>query len=123
MGKTLYEKIGRKYIPVRDYSPEQYDSLPKGFHLFFVEPGSRSIRFNIVPEYAGLLAASKKVEDAMITAMREAEKLQPTKHPITKKQRDAWESFNKAMGDNMHTLERASIHDIVRAGIKALVEG
>ena len=118
---TLYKKIGKKYIPEREYY-ESMDSLPKGFHLIMVEPGLRSIRFDVIPDYAGLLAAARKMEDAMIDAMRAEEAMRPIKSPITLKQQAAWKHFSKVMGDNVYTFQRASVKTVVEAGINVLIK-
>ena len=54
--------------------------------------------------------------------MMEAEKLRPTKHPITKKQRDAWKAFDKPMGDKVAIPYSSGLRfSLVREGIKVLV--
>ena len=41
--KTLYEKKGNRYYPLREEI--EYDSLPEGAHLVIVSPGRRTIKY------------------------------------------------------------------------------
>ena len=120
MKKIYYEKIGRKYVPVSEYDGAYLDSFSKGTHLLMVYPGGRSRRFNVDPDYAGLIAASRVAEDAMCKALNKASELRPARTPITPAQQRAWKKLAKEFGDELCTLNGASIHDIAEAGIKAL---
>ena len=117
--KIYYEKVGRKYVPVAEQDDEYY-SFPKGTHLVMCYPGGQSRVFNIDPDYAGLIAASRVAEDAMTRAMQAASELKPRQTPITEGQRRAWKKLAKEFGDELCTLNGASAHDIAEAGIKAL---
>lgn len=57
MKKIYYEKIGRKYVPVREYDSDFMDAWPKGTHLVMSYPGGQSKRYNIDPNYAAMIAA------------------------------------------------------------------
>ena len=118
--KIYYEKVGRKYVPVAEYDSNWMDSFHKGTHLLMVYPGGQSRRFNIEPDYAGLIAASRVAEDAMCKALNKASELRPARTPITPAQQRAWKKLAKEFGDELCTLNGASIHDIAEAGIKAL---
>ena len=120
MKKIYYEKIGRKYVPVAEYDSDWVDSFHKGTHLLMVYPGGQSRRFNVDPDYAGLIAASRVAEDAMCKALNKASELRPARTPITPAQQRAWKKLAKEFGDELCTLNGASIHDIAEAGIKAL---
>ena len=120
MKKIYYEKIGRKYVPVSEYDGAYLDSFSKGTHLLMVYPGGQSRKFNIDPDYAGLIAASRVAEDAMCKALNKASELRPARTPITPAQQRAWKKLAKEFGDELCTLNGASIHDIAEAGIKAL---
>ena len=120
MKKIYYEKIGRKYVPVSEYDSDYLDSFSKGTHLLMVHPGGQSRKFNIDPDYAGLIAASRVAEDAMCKALNKASELRPARTPITPAQQRAWKKLAKEFGDELCTLNGASIHDIAEAGIKAL---
>ena len=118
--KIYYEKVGRKYVPISEYNSDFIDSFTKGTHLVEVYPGGTSRRFNIDPDYAGLIAASRVAEDAMCKALNKASELRPARTPITPAQQRAWKKLAKEFGDELCTLNGASIHDIAEAGIKAL---
>ena len=120
MKKIYYEKIGRKYVPVSEYDSQYLDSFSKGNHLVMCYPGGQSRRFNIDPNYAGLIAASRVAEDAMTRAIHTASELKPRRTPLTEGQRKAWKKLAKELGDDLFTLQGPSSYDIAEAGIKAL---
>jgi len=120
MKKIYYEKVGRRYVPVAEYDNEFMDSFTKGNHLVMVYPGGSSRRFNINPDYAALIAASRVAEDAMSKAISKASELRPRQAPITEGQRKAWRKLAKEFGDELATLNINSSRDIAEAGIKAL---
>ena len=118
--KIYYEKVGRKYVPVSEYDSDYLDSFSKGIHIVMSYPGGQSRRYNIDPDYAGLIAASRIAEDAMCKAIHTASELRPRQTPITEGQRKAWKKLAKEFGDELCTLNQSSAHDIAEAGIKAL---
>ena len=120
--KIYYEKKGRRYVPVAEYDSDHLDSFPKGNHLVMCYPGGSSRRFNIDPDYAGLMAASRVVEDALSKAIVEASEMRPHRKPITEKQKKAWEALSKAFGDDRYYVELPSAREIAEAGVKALQE-
>ena len=120
MKKIYYEKIGRKYVPVSEYDSQYLDSFSKGNHMVMCYPGGQSRRFNIDPNYAGLIAASRVAEDAMTRAIHTASELKPRRTPLTEGQRKAWKKLAKVLGDDLFTLQGPSSYDIAEAGIKAL---
>ena len=121
MKKIYYEKVGRKYVPVAEYDSDWMDSFHKGTHLLMVYPGGQSRWFNIDPNYAAMIAASRVAEDAIIQAMHKASELKPMRTPITEGQRKAWKKLAKEFGDELCTLSGASSHDIAEAGVKAMM--
>jgi len=118
--KIYYEKIGSKYVPVSEYDSDYLDSFGKGTHIVMSYPGGQSRRYNIDPDYAGLIAASRVAEDAMIKAMQAASEMKPRQTPITPGQQRAWKKLAKEFGDDLCTLTHSSAHDIAEAGVKAL---
>jgi hypothetical protein len=120
--KIYYEKKGRRYVPVAEYDSDHMDSFPKGNHLVMCYPGGSSRRFNIDPDYAGLIAASRVVEDALSKAIVKASEMRPHNRPITEKQKKAWEALAKAFGDDRYYVEIPSAREIAEAGVKALQE-
>jgi len=121
MKKIYYEKKGNRYVPVAEYDSDWSDSFHKGTHLLMVYPGGQSRRFNIDPNYAAMIAASRVAEEAIIRAMHKASELKPTQTPITEGQRKAWKKLAKEFGDELCTLNGASSHDIAEAGVKAMM--
>lgn len=115
---TLYEKRGRRYIPVRD--DRIWDSWPQGFHLVYCKPGSRAVRFSINEDKAEVEATLMRCEDAIADTIRQAMQMRPTTRPVTKKQRAAWEAFAAAMGKDGYVVEYASIGEIAERVIDRL---
>ena len=120
--KIYYEKVGRKYVPVHEYDEYLMDGLPYGNHLIMCYPGGQSTRYNIDPALAPMIAAGRVAEDRMCEAVRRASEMRPRRHPLTEKQQQAWQRLNRALGDDIYTLEMASARDIAESGIKAMQE-
>jgi hypothetical protein len=120
--KIFYEKRGRKYVPISEYDQELLDSFSKGTHLVMVYPGGSSRRYNIDPNYAAMIAAGRVAEDAICRAISKASELRPQRAPITEGQRKAWENLAKEFGEELCTLQGASIHDCAEAGVKAMMD-
>ena len=120
--KVYYEKVGRRYKPVAEYDSTYLDSFPKGNHLVMCYPGGSSRRFNIEPNYAALIAASRVAEDAISKAVVKASEMRPHSNPITEKQKKAWENLAKAFGNDRYYIEIPSAREIAEAGVKALQE-
>lgn len=122
MKKVYYEKIGRRYHPVAEYDSDLLDSFPRGAHLVMCYPGGSSRRFNVEPNHAALIAASRVAEDAMSDAIRKASEMRPQRTPITPGQKKAWEKLAKEFGNDLATLQINSARDIAEAGIQAMQE-
>lgn len=124
MKKLYYTKEGRKYVPVAEYDSELLDSFPKGSHLVMVYPGGSSRRFNIDPNYAALIAASRVAEDAMANALVKAGELrlqrQDRERKLTEEERAAWDNLVRVFGDSARQLEWPSAREVAEAGAKAL---
>ena len=118
--KIFYEKVGRRYVPVKEYDSDLVSALPKGNHLIMCYPGGRSTRYNIDPDYAALIAASRVAQDVMEQALVKASEMRPEKKPLTPEQKQAWENMKVAFGDDMYTLHVDSAHDVAQAGLDAL---
>jgi hypothetical protein len=120
--KIYYEKRGRRYVPVAENDYDLFDAMPKGAHLVMTYPGGQSKRYNINPNYAALIAASRVAEFAMCDALRRASDVQPPHRPLTPEQMAAWNHLIEVFGEDARSLSRASAHDIAEAGLKALQE-
>lgn len=125
MKKIFYEKVGRKYVPVSEYSTELYDAMPKGTHVIMSYPGGQSTRYNIDPAYAPMIAAGRLAEDAISKAIHEAGEIRQSNRgnrPLTDEQRQAWEHLVKVFGDDAKYLEFASVREHAEAGVNAMIE-
>jgi hypothetical protein len=118
--KIFYEKVGRRYMPVKEYDDDLVSALPKGNHLIMCYPGGRSTRYNVDPDYAALIAASRVAQDVMAQALVKASEMRPKKKPLTPEQKQAWDNLKVAFGDDMYTLHVDSAHDVAQAGLDAL---
>ena len=120
MKKIYYEKRGRRYIPVSEYDSNLTDALPKGNHLIMSYPGGTTTRYNVDPAYAPMIAAGRLAEDEIRKALNKASEMRPARTPITPGQQRAWKKLAKEFGDELCTLNGASIHDIAEAGVRAM---
>jgi len=120
--KIYYEKIGRKYVPVREYDSNLMDALPKGSHLIVCYPGGQSTRYNVEPNYAALIAAGRIAEDTISSILRKASDLRPKKMPITQEQKDAWENLVRVFGEEARLLEWPSAREAAEEAVKAMEE-
>jgi hypothetical protein len=118
--KIYYEKRGRRYYPVMENDYEFQAAMPQGNHLIMCYPGGRSTRYNIEPALAPMIAAGRVAEDRMSEAVRKASEMRPRRTELTHDQQRAWQRLNRALGDDVYTLEIACARDIAEAGIKAM---
>ena len=103
-----------------EYDSDLLDSFPKGDHLVSVYPGGSSRRFNVEPNYAAMIAASRVAEDAICRAMHQASEARPKKRPITERQRAAWQEMKAAFGDEFYSLTIPCARDVAEAGVRAM---
>ena len=120
MKKIYYEKRGRRYMPVSEYDSELFNSMSKGTHLVMCYPGGHSIRYDINPNHAAMIAAGRVAEFAMCDALRKASEVQPSRTPLTPEQMAAWNHLIEVFGEDFRCLSRACAQDIADAGLKAL---
>jgi hypothetical protein len=122
VSKTVfYKKVGRKYVPVSEYDSELMDSIPKGSHIVMCYPGGQSIRYNVQPALAPMIAAGRFAEEKMLDTMRMIGEARPKRKTLTDEQRQAWQTMKKAFGDEMFSYSYPSNIEIVEAGINALI--
>ena len=114
MKEVFYKKVGKRYVPVREYDSELLDSFPGGTHLVVCEPGRRSIKYNIDPEIAPLLAAFKisGIENTITSIIVDSSKLRSSSQPLTKEQKQAWEAFSKTMKGGAYHIQYPSAQEI-----------
>lgn len=121
MKKLYYEKRGRRYYPVSEYDSEYLDSFPKGNHLVMVYPGGSSRRYNIDPNYAGMIAAGRVALDRISESIRQSTELRPLNREMTLQDHERWIAFLKTMPDDMRfMMTHGSAREAAEAGIKAI---
>lgn len=120
--RILYERRGRRYVPVHEYDPVLMDGLPHGDHLISVYPGGASRRYRVDAALAPMIAAGRVAEEAIRDAVRKASEMQPQRRPITQGQLKAWQRLAKEFGDELCPLQHASAHDCAEAGVRAMQE-
>ena len=119
--KIYYEKVGRKYVPVREYDPDLIDSLPEGTHLIMCYPSGASRRYNVNPDHAAMIAAARLAEHIIVRSIVAKSELEPAARPLTDEQREAWMNLAEKLGGGLATLCSSSVHDCVQAGIQAMI--
>lgn len=123
MSTTLYEKRGSRYVPVAEYETQPYWGA--GYWLVHVQPGLRTTKSLLDPEFAEVEAAMQLASDAMVTAMEEEARRKIPAYQVSDivltKHEKAWAAYKEAMGDEYtHVFKGASMYSIVEAGIAAL---
>lgn len=117
--EQYYVKRGRKYYPVND--PGAYDGLGKGAWMVIVEPSSKSIRTQVQPKFVELDAALRYLEDGLCKAMTKASEMRPHSVQISKKEKKAWDAFQKIIGKDIpRYFEYPSHWEIVNSGCEYL---
>ena len=117
----IFKKVGRRYVEIGAYENE-YLHYPHGAHLIWSRPGGVLTNYRIEPADAALLAAAERMRDAMTEAMRKADRWQPDAK-LTGKDLKAWNAYKAIAGERSSLrLKGVSMHDVVEAGIKALIE-
>ena len=121
--KIFYEKVGRKYVPVREYDSNLMDAMHKGTHIVMCYPGGRSTRFDIDPAFGPMIAAGRFAEDAISQKIMDKSAMRTSRDrkPLTPEQIAAWKAFNRAMGDERFPLEYCSYREAAEAGVKAMM--
>ena len=120
MKKIFYEKVGKRYKPVKEYDSELMDAFHKGATLVICRPGSMSYKYDIDPMFAPMIAAGKYAEDSISKAMLNAMEYRPKSQLITEQQRELWKELKKSLVDQDFVIYGPASIDAARAGIKAL---
>jgi hypothetical protein len=122
MKKVFYEKRGRRYYPVAEYDSNLMDSFPEGNHLVMCYPDGKSLRYNVDPNYAAMIAAGRVARDSICNAISKASEMKASRPPLTDGQIKAWKNLKKEFGDDLMGLKGVSLHDCVDAGMNAMME-
>lgn len=121
--KVYYERVGRRYVPVREYDSDLMDSFPAGTHMVVCHPGGRSYRYNIDPAFAPMIAAGRYCEDAIAGAIMRAHEVRPYQNQaLTPEQKAAWDNLVATMGDGGRYLEWPSAREVADAAVKTLAD-
>lgn len=99
------------------------NAIGHGTWLVTCGPGSTHWRrLDEQPAVVELLAAAEVAREAMQRAMMDRSRWEPQQRPATARERRAWAAYCQEIGDKgLICLQSASAHDIVEAGIKALL--
>lgn len=117
----IYKKVGRRYVEIGIFENE-YLHYPHGAHLLWSRKGGVLTRYKIEPADAALLASAERMREAMIEAMQKADRFEPHEK-LTGKRLKAWNAYKAIAGDESSLrLKGSSMHDVVQAGIDALIE-
>ncbi len=122
ISKTLYEKRGKKYIPV---GKDDF-ILPYGHgdYLVRVRKSSTSVHWLKKPisvNYAKVEAAMAEGAAAIARAISLHSESKPTSRPWTAKEVEAWEAYKKIAGsDATLTLTSKSAQEVAEAAIWVL---
>lgn len=122
MSETIYKKVGRKYVPIKEFDSAYNAGFPKGCHLVICEPGKHLYKYNIEPELAPLIAASTYAREAISKTIQESLAMRPSSVLLTEEQKNAWVELSKAFGDECHPLQYPSIYEAVENGLYAMVK-
>jgi len=123
MKKVFYEKVGKRYKPVKEYDDTFMSAFPKGAHLVVCRPGSTSFIYNVEPTIAPMLAAGKYAGDKMASALVNGQqKYKAMPQPITSRQKELWDELKASFITQDFMYQLPSAHDATQAGIDALSE-
>jgi hypothetical protein len=123
MKKIFYKKVGRRYKPVYEYDSEMLDALPKGTHIVMCYPGGKSIRYNIDPNYAAMIAAGRVAEDAITQSIQHSTELRPMNRDMDEDLQRRWKEFIATVPDHFRFMfTHGSARDAAEAGVKAMQE-
>lgn len=117
---TFYKKVGRKYVPVREYDNELQDAFIEGSHLIIVKPGHKSYHYNVDPNFVAVLAAGMYAKNSMVEALVKSSEGKPKSIPLTQEQKDAWQHLKKTFNDELFGIYYESANTIAEAGINSL---
>ena len=119
MKKIFYEKVGKRYKPVKEYDSRVMDAFPKGTHLVVCKPGAVSYKYDIDPMFAPMIAAGKYAEDIVSLTILEAMGHR-TKQPLTERQQELWQELKQSFDDQDFIIYGPAAIDATRAGVKAM---
>ena len=126
--EPLYRKVGRKYVPVSAYWPEETHQNRQAvgtFRLIYAyQDGGRRFEYDVTPATAPTVAAMMIAKTAIEDAVREKARMRPyNAQAYTAKQLKTIAKFREDMGGMMPSWwTEGSAFDISDAAIKAVME-
>ena len=121
MKKVFYEKVGKRYKPVKEYDNELMDAFSPGVTLVVCKPGSTSYSYGIDPAFAPMIAAAKYAENDIAMEVAEGLSLKHKKStPLTERQLELWTELKKSFDDQDFPIYGGSAIDAVRSGTRAM---
>lgn len=126
---TLYEKRGRKYVPISErWQLGDDDQMSVGeFRLTYCYTnGGKRYEYKVVPATASWAAAAMIAREAMEQAIRDATPAKPKARELTKRQQEILTHYRKEMADAGGMFpewwEYTSAWDLSNIAIKAVEE-
>lgn len=119
----LYEKVGKRYKPVRDC--HAYDGLSKGCWLIQVTDNCTSISQTVTPDNAAIEHAAKIAVEKLVKIIAKASeaRMKSTRTPLTKKEIKAIKAYNDVMGEEKTLyFEYSSIYGMAEEIIAELTK-
>jgi hypothetical protein len=120
--KVLYEKRGRRYVPVAEDMHHKWDFFTEGAHLILVKPGSKTVVYNIDPDDAMLRAACKSSIEHLARLLVEVSAARPPRTMCTPEQIAAYEALRETFGGGPFYLEYDSAHEIARRFVEKITK-
>ena len=117
---TLYKKEGRRYVPWRYFS-DGYNYFAPGSYLVTVTSNGRSVTSRVHKDKIGIQAIIEEKSDEILRMVREQMGLKPSSKKLTKKQKEAWEAFDKAMGNKRYCVQLDALVEIKNRLIDILI--
>ena len=124
MKKVFYEKVGNRYIPVREYDDQLLSALNKGNYFISIKPGSTSYRstsFKSVEEFE-ILGTLLNYEDALMKNINSIIQLKSNREPITLEQQQAWLALEKTFSNDKVSIYAPSLQEMINSLFKVIVE-
>jgi hypothetical protein len=118
MSETLYKKVGKKYVPVREM--DVVHAYPAGYYLIRIQPGITSTTpLKLHPRHAQLEVALLHFKDDLVTELSKASEIKTNK-PVTGEQRVAWDNMLAVFGDDMRMFYYGALYDIATVALEKL---
>ena len=117
---TLYKKEGRRSVPWRYFS-DGYNYFAPGCYLVTITSNGRSITSRVHKDKIGIQAIIEEKSEEIRKMVREQMGLKPASKKLTKKQKEAWEEFDKAMGDKRYCVQLDALVEIKNRLIDILI--